>query len=316
MDHKRKLELLRQMVLIRALEREWTDTYNREEIDGTPPALSLGQEAVSVGLCAALDSGDFVFTSHRGEGPQVARGLDTRAILAELCGRRTGTNKGKANYHVSDVAKGVIGMGGIIGAQAPVATGMAMAQKMKGTDRVSVSIVGDGAVNEGPVWESANLASVWKLPVLFVTENNGYCVTLPSERGSAAPIAERAAAFGMPGEAVDGNDVLAMHDATARAVARARAGQGPSWIEARTYRLSGHLAHDPQVYRSKDDIAAHWEQCPIKRWRERLEAEGLLSAADFAGIEQSVAAEVAAALAFVRASPLPAAAEAFEDLWA
>lgn len=317
MDATKSVDLLRQMLLIRQLEAQWTGMYNREEIDGTPPALSLGQEAVSVGACAALEPGDFVFAAHRGQGPQVARGLDPGRILAELAGRHTGYNKGKANYHVTDVSRGVIGMGGIIGAQAPIAAGMALAQKQKGTDRVSVSIFGDGAANEGAVHEAANLAAIWNLPVIFLCENNEYCVTLRASDGmKIAHIADRAPAYGLPGMLVDGNDVLAMHEAMAQAVARARTGGGATWIEAKTYRLSGHLAHDPQVYRSKEEVAAHWAQCPIRRHRERLAAQGLLTPTQWERMQQEVQAQVEQAMAFTLQSPLPPVSEAFEDLWA
>lgn len=317
MDGTKKLRLLRQMLLVRKLEAEWAEMYRREEFDGTPPALSLGQEAVSIGLCAALEPGDFIFAAHRGQGPQLALGLDPKRVLAELCSRATGYNKGKATYHVSDFSRGIIGMGGIIGANAPVAAGMAMAQKFKGQGRVSVCIFGDGTANEGAVFEAANLAATWKLPVVFLCENNGYCVSLPAEAGMAIKhIADRAPAFGLPGALIDGNDVLAMHDAAAEAVARARAGGGASWLEAKTLRLSGHLVHDPQVYRQKAEIEAGWRNCPIKRFRERLTAEGILTDSDYARLEAEVAVEVARAADFTRSSPLPAPEAAFEDLWA
>ena len=311
-----EIGLLRTMLLIRRLEAAWAEAYARDEIGGIPPALSTGQEAVSAGACAALEPGDVVFTTHRGQAPQVARGLDPKRIMAELYCRRTGYNKGKS-YHVTDVSRGVIGMGGIVAAQVPVAAGMALAQKLRGTDRVSLAFFGDGAANEGAVHESANLAAMWTLPLILLCENNGYCISQPvAVAVKAASIADRAAAYGLPGALVDGNDPLAVRDAVAAAVARARAGGGTTLVEARTVRLGGHLAHDPQHYRSREEIAAAWEACPIKRFRARLAAAGLLTEEASARMEAEIEAEIAAAVEFARQSPVPEPREAFEDLWA
>jgi TPP-dependent pyruvate/acetoin dehydrogenase alpha subunit len=310
------LGLLRTMLLTRRLETAWAEAYFREEIGGIPPALSTGQEAVSAGACAALEPGDYVFTTHRGQAPQVARGLDPKRIMAELYCRRTGYNKGKS-YHVSDVSRGVIGMGGIVAAQVPVAAGMALAQKLRGTDRVSLAFFGDGASNEGAVHESANLAAMWGLPLILLCENNGYCITQPVAAAvKAESIAIRAAGYGLPGVVVDGNDPLAVRDAVAAAVARARAGGGATLVEAKTVRLGGHLAHDPQAYRAREEIAAAWEQCPIARFRARLLAEGLLTAEAYAEMEAEADREIAAAVEFARQSPFPDPREALEDLWA
>lgn len=316
MDAAMKLGLLRTMLLIRRLEAAWAEAYFREEISGIPPSLSTGEEAVAVGACAALEQGDYVFTTHRGQAPQVARGLDPKRIMAELYCRRTGYNKGKS-YHVTDVSRGVIGMGGIVAAQVPVAGGMALAQKLRGTDRVSLAFFGDGASNEGAVHEAANLAAMWALPLILLCENNGYCITQRVEVAvKTASIADRAAGYGLPGVVVDGNDPLAVRDTVAAAVARARAGGGATLIEAKTVRLGGHLAHDPQSYRSKDEIAAAWEHCPIKRFRERLIAERLITAEACKRMEAEVDAEVAAAVDFAQQSPFPETRAAFEDLWA
>lgn len=316
MDAAMKLGLLRTMLLIRRLEEAWAQAYFREEIGGIPPALSTGEEAVAAGACAALEQGDFVFGTHRGQAPQLARGLDPKRIMAELYCRRTGYNKGKS-YHVTDVTRGMIGMGGIVAAQVPVAAGMALAQKLRATDRVSLVFFGDGASNEGAVHETANLAAMWTLPLIMLCENNGYCITQRVDVAvRAASIADRAAGYGLPAMLVDGNDPLAVREAVATAVARARAGKGATLIEAKTLRLGGHLAHDPQSYRSRDEIAAGWEHCPIKRFRERLIAEEFLTAEAYARMETEVDAEVAAAVKFAQQSPFPEPREAFEDLWA
>ena len=208
-------------------------------------------------------------------------------------------------------------MGGIVAAQVPVAAGMALAQKLRGTGRVSLVFFGDGAANEGAVHESANLAAMWTLPLILLCENNGYCISQPvAVAVKAASIADRAAAYGLPGVLVDGNDPLAVRDAVAAAVARARAGGGTTLVEARTVRLGGHIAHDPQHYRSREELAAAWEACPIKRFRARLAAAGLLTEEAYARMEAEVEADVAAAVEFARQSPVPEPREAFEDLWA
>lgn len=310
------LDLLRTMMLIRRVEQAWGDAYLNEEIGGIPPSLGTGQEAVSAGACSALEDGDFVFTTHRGQAPQVARGLDPARILAELYCRRTGYNKGKS-YHVTDVSRGVVGMGGIVGAQVPIAGGMALAQKLQGTDRVSLVFFGDGAANEGAVHEAANLASMWALPLILVCENNGYCITQPVDTAIKAPsIADRADAYGLPGIMVDGNDPLAVREAVASAVDRARAGGGATWIEARTMRLAGHLVHDSQGYRSPAELEQAWLHDPIDRLRTRLVSDGRLTDADFRDMEQEIEDVVTAAVEFARESPHPDPAESYEDLWA
>ncbi len=316
LDNNKKLDMLRKMLLIRHLEKAWGDAYLNGEIEGIPPALSTGQEAVSVGACLALEEGDFVFTTHRGQGPQIARGLDTRRIMAELYCRRAGYNKGKS-YHVTDFNCGVIGMGGIVPGQVPVAGGMALANKMKGNDRVSLCFFGDGASNEGAVHETANLAAIWNLPLIMVCENNGYCISLSVSREiKTAHISDRAAAYGMVGEWVDGNDPVAVYETVSRAVKRARNGHGPSFIEAITLRLGGHLVHDPQRYRSQEEIQTAWEKCPIKVFGARLQHEGLITPTGISKMEAEVAREVEAAVQFARESPPPKPEEAFEDLWA
>ncbi len=238
--------LMRTMLLIRAVEKAWGDAYLKEEIGGIPPSLSTGQEAIAAGACAALGDGDFVFTTHRGQAAQVARGLDPKRILAELYCRRSGYNKGKS-YHVTDVSRGVLGMGGIVPAQVPVAGGMALAQKMRGADRVSLAFFGDGASNEGAVHETSNLAAMWALPLILVCENNRYCITQRDTDAVKAPsIASRAAGYGLPGVVVDGTDPLAVHEAATAAVARARSGGGATVIVARCERLTGPLIPDIQ----------------------------------------------------------------------
>jgi len=315
-DAAARRQLMRMMMLIRAVEKAWGDAYLTEEISGIPPSLSTGQEAIATGACAALDEGDFVFTTHRGQAAQVARGLDPKRILAELYCRRSGYNKGKS-YHVTDVSRGVVGMGGIVAAQVPVAGGMALGQKLRGTDRVSLAFFGDGASNEGAMHETSNLAAMWTLPLILVCENNRYCITQRDTDAVKAPsIAARAAGYGLPGVVVDGTDPLTVQAAVAEAVARARSGGGASFIEAQCERLTGHLIHDTQGYRPKEELAAAGQRCPIRLFGERLQREGVLSAEELARMNDEIDAEVAAAVAFARAEPYPAPREAYEDLWA
>jgi TPP-dependent pyruvate/acetoin dehydrogenase alpha subunit len=309
-------QLLLTMMRIRAIEKAWGEAYTNDEITGIPPSLSTGQEAIATGACAALGEGDFVFTTHRGQAAQVARGLDARRILAELYCRRSGYNRGKS-YHVTDVSRGVIGMGGIVPAQVPVAGGMALAQKMRGTDRVSLAFFGDGASNEGAVHETTALAAMWSLPLILVCENNRWCITQRDTDAVKGPsIAARAAGYGLPGVVVDGTDPVAVHAAVAGAVARARSGAGASLIEAQCERLTGHLIHDGQGYRSPSELAAAWTRCPIALLSQRLLREGALTHDAWLRWQAEVDAEVASAVARARAEPFPAIHEAYEDLWA
>lgn len=309
-------DLMRTMLRIRAVEKAWGDAYLNEEITGIPPSLSTGQEAVAAGACAALDDGDFVFTTHRGQAAQVARGLEPARVLAELYCRRTGYNKGKS-YHVTDVTRGVIGMGGIVAGQVPVAGGMALAQKMRGTDRVSLAFFGDGASNEGAVHETANLAAMWSLPLVLLCENNGWCITQRDTEAVRAPsIASRAAGYGLPGVRVDGSDPLAVRAAVADAVARARRGDGATLVEARCERLTGHLIHDTQGYRSREELDAAQQRDPILLFARRLQTDGVLSAEALQTMRGAIDREVADAVAWARAQPWPEAHEAHEDVWA
>ncbi|MEF8842346.1 MAG: dehydrogenase E1 component subunit alpha/beta [Haloarculaceae archaeon] len=314
-DFEELRSMMRTMLLIRRVDRAWGDAYLDGEVEGIPPSLSTGQEAVATGACGALRPGDFQFTTHRGQAPMVAGGLDPGRILAELYMRRDGYNGGKS-YHVTDAERGVIGMGGIVGAQVPVAGGKALAQGLGGSDGVSLAYFGDGASNEGAVHETANLAAMWDLPLVLLCVNNGYNISQPVDeavRGSS--IAARAAGYGLPGKVVDGNDPLAVFRAVQEAAERARGGDGATLIEARTVRLDGHLAHDPQRYRSEGELADARAQCPIARFRKRLVAEDALTEDGFERMEAAVEEEVEAAVEFARESPFPDPEEAYEDVW-
>ena len=311
-----KRDLLETMLRIRRLEQAWGDAYLDGKIEGIPPSLSTGQEAIYVGANAALEDGDYQFTTHRGQGPQVAAGLDPDRILAELYMRADGYNSGRS-YHVTDEDAGVIGMGGIIGAQLPVAAGTALGQTLRGTDRVSLSYFGDGASNEGAVHEAAVLAAMWDLPLVFLCENNGYNISQTAEEAVQGPsIAARASGYGMPGAVIDGNDPIAVYEAVAEAIDRARAGRGPTFIEARTVRIAGHLAHDPQRYRPAGEVADARTRDPIDRFRERLEAEGVIDEDGFEATRETVEDEILDAVAFAETAPFPDPETADEHLWA
>ncbi len=309
-------EMLRTMLLIRHLEQAWGDAWREERVPGIVPALSTGQEAVATGAVAALDEGDYQFTTHRGMAPQVAGGLDPARILAELYMKADGYNDGKS-YHVTDAERGVIGMGGIIAAQVPVAAGKALAADFRGTDRVSLAYVGEGAANEGVVTESLTLAAMWNLPLVILVVNNEYNISQPADEAIPGPsVAARATAYNVPGEIVDGNDPVAVYGTVADAVERARAGRGPTLVEAQTTRLDGHLTHDPQFYRSEGELADAWEREPIARFRVRLEAVDVLEDGDFDEIESEVQSAVEDAIDFAQDSAYPDTEEAYEDLWA
>jgi TPP-dependent pyruvate/acetoin dehydrogenase alpha subunit len=316
MDRKTKIEMLRRMLLIRHLEDKWGEAYQRREIDGIPPSLSTGQEAVSVGACLALKPGDFVFTTHRGVGPQVAMGMEPNRIMADLCYKATGYNKGKS-YHVTSLEHGVVGMGGIVSGQIPVAVGLALAFKLRGLKQVVMPFFGEGASNEGAFHEAANLAAIWKLPVIFLCENNIYAISLRFEEFiPVKSVAIRAKAYGMPGVTVDGNNVISVYKAVNKAVERARQGLGPSLVEAKTYRLAGHLLDDPSYYRPKEEVAEQWAKCPILRFKTQLESESILDKVDMEKLENEVKEIAEKAADFARKSPYPEAEEAFTDIFA
>jgi len=316
MDRKTKIEMLRGMLVIRHLENKWGEAYQRREIDGIPPSLGTGQEAVSMGACMALKPGDFVFTTHRGVGPQVAMGMDPDRIMADLCYKATGYNKGKS-YHVTSIEHGVVGMGGIVGGQIPVAVGLALAFKLRGPKQVVMPFFGEGASNEGAFHEAANLAAIWKLPVIFLCENNMYAISLRFEEFIAVrSVAIRAKAYGMPGVHVDGNDVLSVYRVVNKAAERARRGLGPSLVEAKTYRLAGHLLDDPGYYRPKEEVEEQWDKCPILRFKTQLESEGILGKGDMERLEHEVKEIAEKAADFARKSPYPEAKEAFTNIFA
>jgi len=314
------VEMYRCMRLIRRFENTVVEMVSANEIPGTTHEY-VGEEAVAAGVCAALRDSDGITSTHRGHGHVLAKGGEPRRVMAELFGRADGYNRGRGgSMHIADLALGIYGANGLVGAGTPIACGAALAAKLEGRGGVVVSFFGDGATNQGVVHEAMNLAAIWKLPVVFVCENNGYAITASIRDMLAIPrIADRAAAYGFPGEQVDGMDVLAVHAGARRAVARARAGEGPSLLECVTYRYSGHFTTEHVLglkYRSQEEIDAWKAKDPLLTFPARLQGMGVLSAEGKDAIDREVEAVLDEAIAFSRQSPFPKADEALDGMYA
>ena len=303
--------------MIRLFEEAIERLFLEGRIMGTAHTC-IGQEAVAVGTAAALETRDAMTTTHRGHGHFLARGADPKRVMAELFGRETGYSRGRGGSQMMmDPSIGFFGANGITGGSIPFATGVALDAKLRDTGRVTVCFFGDGASNQGVFHETLNLAALWKLPVLFVVENNGYAMSTPTARGLANPhIADRASAYGITGVSVDGNDFFAVRDCVAQHAAVCRAGQGPVLLECVTYRLSGHSRGDPRVYRSREEEAAAWENDPILRLETRLKADGTLTDATAQTLREKAQACVDDAIRFAESSPLSDPASLQEDLFA
>lgn len=303
--------------MIRLFEEAIERLFLEGRIMGTAHTC-IGQEAVAVGTAAALETRDAMTTTHRGHGHFLARGADPKRVMAELFGRETGYSRGRGGSQMMmDPSIGFFGANGITGGSIPFATGVALDAKLRDTGRVTVCFFGDGASNQGVFHETLNLAALWKLPVLFVVENNGYAMSTPTARGLANPhIADRASAYGITGVSVDGNDFFAVRDCVAQHAAVCRAGQGPVLLECVTYRLSGHSRGDPRVYRSREEEAAAWENDPILRLETRLKADGTLTDATAKTLREKAQACVDDAIRFAESSPLPDPTSLQEDLFA
>ncbi len=289
--------------------------------DGRIPGfvhLYIGEEAIATGACATLRREDCITSTHRGHGHLIAKGGDLKLMMAEIFGKKTGYCKGKGgSMHIAAVELGILGANGIVGGGGPIANGAALAFQYRGQDNVAVCFFGDGASNQGTTQEAMNLASAWSLPVVFVNENNGYGISCPTSKSMAiTDIADRAAAYDMPGVVVDGNDVLAVYEAVSEAVRRAREGEGPSLIECKTYRWRGHFEGDACVYRDENEVQSWVERDPIKKLEEKLQDQGILSPEKSGEIRDALAKELEAAVAFAEESPLPSVDELEEDVYA
>jgi TPP-dependent pyruvate/acetoin dehydrogenase alpha subunit len=315
-DAEACVEMYRQMVLIRHFEELALKLRHDGLIHGVVHPYS-GQEAIAVGVCANLRTTDRIVSNHRGHGHCIAKGADIKRMMA---GRRDGYCKGKGgSMHIADFDAGMLGANGIVGAGLPIAAGAAVAAQLEGSDAVAVGFFGDGATGEGPFHESLNIAALLKLPVLWVCENNQYAADTPVEGGLAARnVADLAAGYGMPGAIVDGNDVLAVYAATREAVRRARAGEGPTLIECKTWRRHVHAQREtPPPDRRPPDRIAHWEaRDPIPAFERYLQQRGVLTVDQMADIGLSIDQDLAEAVAFADASPYPAPEEALDDVFA
>ena len=308
----------RGMKLIREFEERLHTEIATGEIPGFTHLYS-GQEAVAVGVCAGLTDQDYIASTHRGHGHCIAKGCDVPGMMKEIYGRADGLCKGKGgSMHIADFAKGMLGANAIVGGGPPLAVGAGIACQLAGKGQVSVAFGGDGSCNQGTVFEAMNLAVVLKAPVIFVFENNGYSEhTGVSYAVGSKDIATRSAGFGMPAETVDGSDFFAVYAAMQRALARARAGAGPSTIVPVTTRFFGHFEGDPQRYRAKDEVTQQRQSMDcLKRFRARMEADGgPLKAADLDAIDAAVMMEIDAAVAAAKAAPLPPESELTTDVY-
>ena len=309
------LRMYRNMLRIRRFEEKTDELFMAGRIKGAVH-VSIGQEACSVGVCSALNQDDAILTTHRGHGHSIAKGTRLNEMMAELLGKATGLCKARGgSMHIADISKGHYGAHSIVGANMPMAAGMGLAFQLEGKGRVAVVFFGDGASNQGSFHESMNLCAIWKLPVVFFCENNHYAVSFHVNRSTAVrDISLRAQSYNAPGVTVDGMDVMAVYEATREAVARARRGEGPSLLEAKTYRFFGHSRGDPQFgpYRTKEEV---------ERWRKRdplIVAEKMFkpTEAEKKAIQAEVDKEMATAIEFAEKSPDAALSSALEDVYA
>ena len=315
-SHEELKEALRKMYLIRRFEESAEDSYTRGLIHGTMH-LSIGQEASAVASCMSLADDDQITSTHRGHGHCVAKGAEVSKMFAEFFGKETGYCKGRGgSMHIADVEKGNLGANGIVAAGIPIAVGAALTSKRLKTGKVVLCFFGDGANNEGAFHEALNMASIWKLPVVFVCENNKYGMSTSIERStSVANIADRAASYSMPGVTVDGNDFDAVAEAVDAAIERARADEGPSIVENVTYRWRGHSKSDRNRYRTSEEISEWIEKDPISRFADSLVAHGVLDAAGVDAIENDVEKEISEGIEFAKSSPDPVISEVSRDVY-
>lgn len=315
-----KEEAYRRMLRIRRFDEEGSHLFKMGKISGAYHA-SIGQEATIVGACMALRASDMMTGTHRSHGHPIGKGASLGALMAELMGRETGICKGRGgSMHLADYSVGIIGESAIVGGGIPLATGCGLSAKVRRTDQVSLCFFGDGAVNQGTFHESLNMASLWKLPVIYLCENNGYAITTSLKSSHGQPsIAKRAEGYGMDGVTVDGQDVLAVYEAADAAAARARSGEGPTLIEAKTYRFDEHevgLVIPGTPYRSEDEVATYTSsRDPIKLFRASLLADGFSNEV-LASIEAEVDSAIQNGIRFGEQSAFPAAESLYENLYA
>lgn len=310
-------EMLRKLYTIRHFEQRVVKLFQQGLIRGATHVY-LGEEAIAVGACATLRDDDYITSTHRGHGHVIARGLEVKPMLAELLGKSTGYCGGKGgSMHIADLKKGILGANGVVGGGIPLSTGAGLKAAYRKTGQVTLCFFGDGAAQQGAFHESLNLAAIWKLPVVYVCENNCFALTTPScDECSVENVGDRASAYGIPGYVIDGNDVVEVYNTVSKAVEHARAGNGPVLIECKTYRWYGHYLGDPEVYRSKDEVHEWIGRDPIPRFVEKVVDAGLLSASEPEEIDRTAEAQLDSAEEFALASPPPAPDTLAQGLWA
>jgi len=317
MVEKTKLiEMYQGMLQIRYFEEKVFELYGQNLVPGTIH-LYAGEEAVAVGVCANLRRDDYITSTHRGHGHCIAKGADMRKVMAEILGKKTGYCKGKGgSMHIADFSMGMLGATAVVGAGIPIAAGAGLSIKLRGTDQVVACFFGEGASNQGTFHEGVNMAAIWRLPVVFVCENNLYAMgTRQSLVMTIGNIADRAVAYGIPGLTVDGNNVLAVYEAASEAVNRARRGEGPTLIECKTYRLKGHSRFDPAAYRPKNEVEEWVKKDPLSRFKSKLIEMGALTEEEEGKLRREANAAVEEAVKFATESPFPEPEEALEDVY-
>jgi len=318
LSRDRLIWMLGKMLEIREFELAVSDVYKRGLMPGLAH-LYVGEEAVAVGACTALRPTDRITSTHRGHGHCIAKGGDLRLMMAELMGRAPGYCQGKGgSMHIADLGLGILGANGVVGGGFGLATGSGLTARLQGRDDVTICFFGDGASNQGIFHEAINLASIWKLPVIYVCENNEYAISMSQGRSTnIKDIAMRSQAYGIPGVIVDGNDVLAVYRVITQAIAHARAGEGPVLVECKTYRWLGHHVGDAGTeYRSDDEVQEWKKRCPIERFRQWLGSRGVLSLSASAALIEEVRREVQAAVEFAEKAPYPNKAEVTTHVYA
>jgi len=312
----RMLWIYTKMNEIRKFEEKAWKLFEQNKLRGSVH-LYIGEEAIAATVISLLRDEDYITSTHRGHGHGIAKSGDLKAAMAELMGKETGFCKGRGgSMHIADLKKGNLGANAIVGGGIPIAVGGALAAKLRGSDQVAVSFFGDGASNQGTFHEGLNLASVWKLPAIFICENNGFGISVPVKQStSVGDIGVRGKGYDMPGVTVDGNDVLAVNAAMEKALKRAKDGKGPTLIECKTYRWKGHWTGDPEVYRTREDVAAWMDKCPIKRLRAHMIDEKIATAKELDTIEAKAQGDVDEATEFALSSAEPDTAKVMDDVF-
>jgi pyruvate dehydrogenase E1 component alpha subunit len=315
-EKKRLMWIYETMLKIRKFEEKALSLFEENKLRGSVH-LYIGQEAVAATVCSRLREEDYITSTHRGHGHCIAKGAEVKFALAELMGKETGYCKGRGgSMHIADVTKGNLGANAIVGAGVPIAAGAALAAKLRGEDKVAVTFFGDGASNQGVTLESFNLASVWKLPIIFICENNQFGISVSTKKStSVEDIAVRSEGFSMPGHIVDGNDVFAVDEVFEKALKHAKAGKGPSLIECKTYRWKGHWTGDPEVYRTREEVEKWKKKCPIVRLEKHLLKEKIIKQNELDEIQRNVESLIAEAEDFSLNSPEPDPAHVLDDVF-